>query len=160
MQYTKKDLKEQLYQMGLDGTETILIHSSMKAIGDVEGGAETVLDTWMEYFKGGLLLLPTHTWKTVNEDHPVFDSQKRAVLCRHFNQSFYEAGGCGAFPAPDTQHGRFRKKCGRIPCGRRIPQYAVYARRLLRPVKRHRRKILLVGWDMNETRTFTAWRKC
>ena len=30
MQYTKKDLKEQLYQMGLDGTETILIHSSMK----------------------------------------------------------------------------------------------------------------------------------
>ena len=60
MQYTKKDLKEQLYQMGLDGTETILIHSSMKAIGDVEGGAETVLDTWMEYFKGGLLLSLIH----------------------------------------------------------------------------------------------------
>ena len=51
MQYTKKHLKEQLYQMGLNGTETILIHSSMKAIGDVEGGAETVLDAWMEYFK-------------------------------------------------------------------------------------------------------------
>ena len=33
--------------MGLNGTETILIHSSMKAIGDVEGGAETVLDAWM-----------------------------------------------------------------------------------------------------------------
>ena len=48
MQYTKKHLKEQLYQMGLNGTETILIHSSMKAIGDVEGGAETVLDAWME----------------------------------------------------------------------------------------------------------------
>jgi len=62
--------------MGLNGTETILIHSSMKAIGDVEGGAETVLDAWMEYFKEGLLLLPTHTWKTVNESHPVFDSQK------------------------------------------------------------------------------------
>lgn len=76
MQYTKKHLKEQLYQMGLNGTETILIHSSMKAIGDVEGGAETVLDAWMEYFKEGLLLLPTHTWKTVNESHPVFDSQK------------------------------------------------------------------------------------
>ena len=36
--------------MGLNGTETILIHSSMKAIGDVEGGAETVLDAWMERF--------------------------------------------------------------------------------------------------------------
>ena len=30
--------------MGLTGTETILIHSSMKAIGVVEGGADTVLD--------------------------------------------------------------------------------------------------------------------
>ena len=29
---------------GADGTETILIHSSMKAIGVVEGGADTVLD--------------------------------------------------------------------------------------------------------------------
>ena len=47
MQYTKKHLKEQLYQMGLNGTETILIHSSMKAIGDVEGGAETVLEVLM-----------------------------------------------------------------------------------------------------------------
>lgn len=30
--------------MGLTSTETILIHSSMKAIGVVEGGADTVLD--------------------------------------------------------------------------------------------------------------------
>ena len=80
MQYTKKHLKEQLYQMGLNGTETILIHSSMKAIGDVEGGAETVLDAWMEYFKEGLLLLPTHTWKTVNESHPVLTAKKSLSL--------------------------------------------------------------------------------
>lgn len=76
MRYTKKDLKEQLYRMGLNGNETILIHSSMKAIGDIEGGAETVLDAWTEYFQGGLLLLPTHTWKTVNEEHPVFVLEK------------------------------------------------------------------------------------
>ena len=93
MQYTKKDLKEQLYQMGLDGTETILIHSSMKAIGDVEGGAETVLDTWMEYFKGGLLLLPTHTWKTVNEDHPVFDSKKEPSCVGILTNLFMKRAG-------------------------------------------------------------------
>ena len=40
--YTAKELKEQITTMGLNGTETILIHSSMKAIGAVEGGAETV----------------------------------------------------------------------------------------------------------------------
>lgn len=71
--YSKQQLKDQLESMGLKGDETILIHSSMKAIGAVDGGADTVLDVWMEYFKNGLLLLPTHTWKTVNADNPVYN---------------------------------------------------------------------------------------
>lgn len=66
--------------MGLRGDETILIHSSMKAIGRVEGGADTVLDALMEFFQEGLLLLPTHTWKTVHEAQPVFDV-KREPAC-------------------------------------------------------------------------------
>ena len=32
--YTKEQLKKQLENMGLTGDETILIHSSMKSIGD------------------------------------------------------------------------------------------------------------------------------
>lgn len=71
--YTKEDLKEQLRQMGLKPTDTVLIHSSMKAVGEVEGGADTVLDAWMEYFSEGLLLLPTHTWRQMGESYPVFD---------------------------------------------------------------------------------------
>ena len=42
--YTKEDLKEYLKAMGLTGKETILVHSSMKSIGEVEGRADTVLD--------------------------------------------------------------------------------------------------------------------
>lgn len=71
--YTKEDLLEDLKQMGLKGDETILIHSSMKSLGEIDGGADTVLDAWIEFFKEGLLLLPTHTWKTINEDNPVYD---------------------------------------------------------------------------------------
>lgn len=76
MQYTKEMLKEQLHKMGLRPTDTLLLHSSMKAIGEVEGGAETVLDALMEYFKEGLLLLPTHTWKQMGPDYNVFDPEK------------------------------------------------------------------------------------
>lgn len=36
--YTKEQLKKQLENMGLTGDEKILIHSSMKSIGEVEGG--------------------------------------------------------------------------------------------------------------------------
>lgn len=75
MAYTKQSLQQDLAAMGLTGTETILIHSSMKSIGPVEGGAETVLDALMEYFAQGLLLLPTHTWRFIDPDHTVFDVQ-------------------------------------------------------------------------------------
>lgn len=71
--HTKESLKKQLAAMGLTGEETILIHSSMKAIGETQKGAETVLDALMEFFEKGLLLLPTHTWKTINAENPVFD---------------------------------------------------------------------------------------
>ena len=54
MAYTKADLKHDLVAMGLTGNETILIHSSMKSIGPVEGGADTVLDALMEFFCGGI----------------------------------------------------------------------------------------------------------
>lgn len=73
MIYTKQDLKQQLREAGLQNTDTVLIHSSMKAIGGVDGGADTVLDAWMEYFDQGLLLLPTHTWAQMSEEHPVYD---------------------------------------------------------------------------------------
>ena len=80
MTYTKHTLQQDLAAMGLTGTETILIHSSMKSIGAVEGGADTVLDALMEFFAEGLLLLPTHTWQSIDQDHPVFDV-RRSPCC-------------------------------------------------------------------------------
>ena len=77
MTYTKQDLQQDLAAMGLTGTETILIHSSMKSIGAVEGGADTVLDALMEFFAEGLLLLPTHTGRSIDRGNPVFDVRRR-----------------------------------------------------------------------------------
>lgn len=71
--YTKQDLLLHMEQMGILPTDTLLIHSSMKAIGAVEGGAETVLDVFMEYLKDGLLILPTHTWASMSEEHKVYN---------------------------------------------------------------------------------------
>ncbi|MBQ7776761.1 MAG: AAC(3) family N-acetyltransferase [Lachnospiraceae bacterium] len=71
--YTKQMLMNELKKMGLSGTETIMVHSSMKAIGDVEGGADTVVDAFMEYFEEGLLLMPTHTWAQMSAEYAIFD---------------------------------------------------------------------------------------
>ncbi len=73
--YTKDQLKFQLGAMGINPKGTLLVHSSMKAIGNVEGGAETVLDALCDYMQDGLLVLPTHTWRQMNDTYTVFDSR-------------------------------------------------------------------------------------
>lgn len=69
----KNQLMEQLAAMGLKSSDSLMLHSSMKAIGDVEGGADTVVDAFMDFFSDGLFMTPTHTWKQMGPDHDVFD---------------------------------------------------------------------------------------
>lgn len=71
--HTKESLMQDLADIGIQRTDTLLVHSSMKSIGQVEGGADTVLDALSEYVKKGLLVLPAHTWSYINADNPLFD---------------------------------------------------------------------------------------
>jgi aminoglycoside 3-N-acetyltransferase len=71
--HTKEKLVRDMKKMGIESTDTLMVHSSMKAIGDVEGGADAVLDALIEVVKDGLLLLPTHTWSTVIESQPYYN---------------------------------------------------------------------------------------
>ena len=73
--YTKHDLIYNLEHIGLKPTDAIMIHSSMKSIGPVEGGADAVVDALMEYFKEGLLMMPTHTWAQMGPEHSLFDPE-------------------------------------------------------------------------------------
>ena len=73
--HTKESLMKDLRSMGLDGTEAIMVHSSMKSIGEVEGGADTVVDAFMEFFKKGLFMTPTHTWDQMGADYPTFNPE-------------------------------------------------------------------------------------
>ncbi|WP_416293146.1 AAC(3) family N-acetyltransferase [Paenibacillus illinoisensis] len=70
--HTQQSLLNQLHELGIDGRGTLLVHSSMKSMGEVEGGADTVLDALTDYMKDGLLVLPTHTWSTINASNPMF----------------------------------------------------------------------------------------
>ena len=71
--YRKEDLMAQIRAMGIVPTDTVLIHTSMRAIGQVEGGADTVIDAFREVLTQGLFLVPTHTWADVNAQQPVYD---------------------------------------------------------------------------------------
>lgn len=71
--HTKESLMKQLEAAGIDRKGTVLMHSSMKSIGQVEGGADAVLDALSDYMQEGLLVLPTHTWSYIKADNPRYD---------------------------------------------------------------------------------------
>ena len=71
--FTKDQLKNQLAGMGILPTDTVLIHTSLKAVGSVENGPDGFIDAFCEYLSEGLFLVPTHTWANVNKDNPVYD---------------------------------------------------------------------------------------
>lgn len=71
--YIKEELKQQMAKLGLKSTDTVMIHTSMKAIGEVEGGADGLIDAFCEFLRDGLFLVPTHTWEVVTKKNPVYD---------------------------------------------------------------------------------------
>lgn len=78
-EYTKEQLIQQLRDMGIQPTDCLLVHSSMKAIGPVTGGADTVLDALQEAVSEGLLMLPTHTWRQMSAEYSLFDPETEPV---------------------------------------------------------------------------------
>lgn len=68
--YTKNDILEQLSKMNAPKDKPVLMHSSLRLIGNVEGGAQTLLDAMIEYFTedGGLFCVPTHTWGNLKKE--------------------------------------------------------------------------------------------
>ncbi len=91
--HTKATLIADLEAAGIPRDATVLIHSSMKAIGTVEGGADTVLDALTEYFAPGLLVLPTHTWDRVYRDGDIFDPQKTRSCVGVLTDLFWRRDG-------------------------------------------------------------------
>ena len=73
-------LQNDLKAMGLRPQDTVLIHSSMKAIGPVEGGAERVLDALGNYFTDGLLCFPTLSWETSDMPAPAYDVMQTPAI--------------------------------------------------------------------------------
>lgn len=59
--------------MGITADDTVVIHTSLKAIGIIEGGADTLIDAFCEVLTDGLLLVPTHTWGEICKETPYYD---------------------------------------------------------------------------------------
>ncbi len=71
--HSYSSLLDDLTRLGIRSDDRLLVHSSMKAVGAVENGVDTVLDALSHQVCNGMLLMPTHTWKDTNNPGGVFD---------------------------------------------------------------------------------------
>ena len=62
--FSKTELTEQLKKFCKADGKPVIVHSSLRAIGEIEGGGEALLSLLIDYFtqNGGLLCFPSHTW--------------------------------------------------------------------------------------------------
>ena len=64
--FSIEDIKMQLEKFRFVQGHHVHVHSSLKAVGEVEGRGEALLSCLIEFFteNGGMISFPTHTWDT------------------------------------------------------------------------------------------------
>jgi aminoglycoside 3-N-acetyltransferase len=91
--FTKQNLIDHLCQLAINPSGVLLVHSSMKAIGPVEGGADTVLDALSEFMANGLLLLPAHSWDDASLKNGLFDPDSEPSCVGILSELFRQRPG-------------------------------------------------------------------
>lgn len=76
MTYKKEDLIRHIQALGIKNTDTVMVHTSLKAVGAIDPGkttpAQVFIEAMRECLREGLLLIPAHTWATIREDGQEF----------------------------------------------------------------------------------------
>ena len=71
---TRSEIAEGFRRLGLQEGDTVLVHTAMRTMGRVEGGADTVVDVLLEILgERGTLIVPTFTFAHEGEEDPIID---------------------------------------------------------------------------------------
>ena len=68
--YSYQDILDDLQQIPLTESRIVLVHSSYKSLGGVDGGAEAVIDALLAWVgPDGIVLLPNFNFQSWTESH-------------------------------------------------------------------------------------------
>lgn len=132
-------LTDQFSALGVREGGMLLVHASLRSLGRVEGGAETVIRALLNTLgDDGTLLLPGLSYATVNQDNPHFDVRRTPVCVGALPEYFRQRAGtlrsvhpthsvCGVGANADellTGHDQDTTPCGPNSPFHRLPHYA------------------------------------
>ena len=87
--HSAEQFRSDLLALGLKAGDTVMMHSSFKSLGGIEGGAETVFRVLLEILgEDGTLMLPAFSYATVNYENPNFDRAQTPVCVGYLPEYF------------------------------------------------------------------------
>lgn len=87
-------IKEDLIKLGIKAGDKVIMHSSYKSLGEVEGGAMTLINALKDVItEDGILMLPTFTYDYVNAKNPIFDVRYTASNTGYITEVFRKSEG-------------------------------------------------------------------
>lgn len=65
----KADIKRKLKEIGLESGDNVIVHTSLKSMGYVCGGAQAVIEALIETVgENGTIMMPTQSWKNLDPE--------------------------------------------------------------------------------------------
>lgn len=134
-QAVQERIAEEAAALGVRRGGVLLVHSSLRSLGHVPGGAETVVRGLLDAVgPDGTLLMPALSYATVHARQPVFDMRRTPSCVGAITEWFRTRAGamrsvhpthsvCGVGPLADAVLGRHH--LDETPCGANSPFRAV-----------------------------------
>ena len=88
---TKSEITNFLEDNGIKHDDKVVVHASLRSVGEIEDGADGLIDAMKSYLDKGLLIIPTHTWDEVGRDNPYYDV-KTSVPFRKRRRTMWISG--------------------------------------------------------------------
>jgi len=128
------DIEKGLRELGLKNGDTLLVHSSLRSFGSVEGGPNTVIEALLDVIGDrGNLVMPTLSFRSINEQDPIFDVNETPSECGIITEMFRKRPGVIRTVHPFSSAAVFGPDASYIaeghaptPCGVHSPYYKVY----------------------------------
>lgn len=87
-------IREDLEKMGIKKGDRVLVHSSLKSMGEIEGGVTTFINAIKDAVtREGTLLFPTFTFDFVTVKNPVFDVRYTQSCVGYIPEAFRHTEG-------------------------------------------------------------------
>ena len=85
----KEKIKQDLIALGIKSGDVVLMHSSYRSLGEIDGGAKTFFDAFLETLGDeGTLILPALSYNRVNFDNPEFDREATGTCVGYLPEFF------------------------------------------------------------------------